>query len=60
MNDYSSEGGAEMLCQKIIDYWKEKGREIKAWIVPLTEETGKTYSQSIYCIRSNMKDGLPR
>ena len=54
--DYSTQHGAEELAQKIKNYWKDRGKDVKVW----TERAGNNCLSIYYAIKSNLVKGLPK
>jgi hypothetical protein len=52
--DWSSRSGADILVQRIQNYWKQNGFEVQ---IRVFEISGK--ERSIVCIRSDLKNGIP-
>ncbi len=55
--DTLSQPGAQMLADRIKNYWMERGRAVPK--VTTEEVKGALIGQSIFCVRSNMVRGTP-
>ena len=54
--DYSTQRGAEELAQKIKNYWKDRGKDVKVWPEAIADIVTAKY----YKIKSNLVKGLPK
>src|SRR5437868_6897244 len=57
--DWSTPAAAYQLAQEIRDFWKDRGAEVNVHILQLTDDRWAE-ARSIYCVRSNLVNGLPR
>jgi hypothetical protein len=57
--DHTSEIGSRRLAALLRDYWKARGHDITVTIDPVLfgPKVGNPYY--LYCVRSNLVDGLP-
>ena len=52
--DHMTESNAGDLARRIEEFWREKGGAVIAWI-----ESDFAKGHHLYCVRSNMLNGLP-
>jgi len=60
MRDPLSESGARDLSMAIEAYWNRKGRAVKTWIEPVLHPRYQAKLGVMYCVRSNMVNGMPQ
>ena len=64
VRDTLSSTQAFKLAQKIEDYWLGEGYIVKAWIEPvraaIKSETGEDVVQTIFQVRSDLVNGIPK
>lgn len=60
MVQYSTRKEAEKAAAGIRELWESKGYSVQTWIViELYGRMGRKLAHPIYCVRSNMKNGIP-
>lgn len=59
MPDTLTEGGADDLARRIERYWRDRGKEVAAWVDELHCKTPERERGRYYIVRSDMRDGLP-
>ena len=59
-SDTMSEGGSLKLMRKIEAYWLKHGRNVHCTIINSYGPAKVTQGPHIFCVRSNMINGLPR
>lgn len=53
--EYLTKAGAERLARKIEKYWRDQGRKVSATVY----RDGSSLERNIFCVRTNLRDGLP-
>jgi hypothetical protein len=57
--DAFTKAGAERLAEKVRDYWRKRGREVRVWVEPSGEYLNSLRTAQWYSVRSNLINGLP-
>ena len=57
--DYSMRENASILANRIIEYWKKKGYEVKVGIEPFMQSVYKYDRRVNFTIKSDLINGLP-
>ena len=50
--------GAGQLARIIMAFWRGRGKDVRVEIV--AEEFRISHARTVYCVRSNLLNGLPR
>lgn len=59
--DWLTERGATELAQQIKVYWAAQGKKVKANVITArSPKTGGDIKAEMYCVRTDMINGLPR
>ena len=57
--DASSKEGAARIAEQIKSYWAKRGGLVKTYIEPFNVTPGNPKTHNIYCVRTDMVNGLP-
>lgn len=57
--ELSSEATAQALARRLEDYWAKRGFVLKTHLVPWIGKVNSQHGSSFWCVRSDMKNGMP-
>ena len=57
--DHDSEAGARALAFQIVQFWKDQGKDVKAWAA-WTGLVDEASGQKTYTVRTDLVGGLPK